>query len=362
MAVSQRERAQRKCREKEALSFPFSTPQASGQVVEVAKGVLWARMPMPMALNHVNVYLLRDDDGWWLIDTGLNSEQSQQAWELIAAQQIDGLPFKALVCTHFHHDHAGLAHWLMERFNLPLYMSYGEYFTMRALASDKAAPIQDDQKGFFARAGMPAPDIDHMFEKLRNYPFNPPCPQAFRRLRENDELSIGGRRWRVIVGGGHSPEHVCLYCAEDKLLIAGDQVLPEISSNVLVSDIQPEADPLKDWLASLDRLDALAPDTLVMPSHGEVFRQLPERLQQLREHHSRQFDLVMALAVRSPGFTAFEAMNCLFPQQLSAMEQLMALGEAIAHLNWLRREGRLIRRQRSDIDNFYPAGTTPTSA
>ncbi|MEQ6889163.1 MBL fold metallo-hydrolase [Halomonas sp. CS7] len=355
MTVSDVQRTHRKRREREALEYPFVTPAALGEVETVAEGVLWARVPMPMSLDHINVYLLRDHDGWWLVDTGLNTARGREVWERLAAERLEGLPFKALICTHFHHDHIGLAHWLMERFGLPLYMSHGEYFSMRALASAQAPPLPEDQRHFYERAGMPADDIDAMFAAFRHFAHSPPHPEAFHRLRDDDRLSIGGRDWRVIIGEGHSPEHVCLYAPEDRLLIAGDQLLPEISSNVMVSNIEPEADPLGGWLASLDRLATLAPDTLVLPSHGPVFRQLPERVRQLQEHHERQFVLIRELAERSPGFTAFDAMCRLFPRALPPTEKLLALGEALAHLALLRRRGELVRRPGRDVDGFYPA-------
>ncbi|CAH1749308.1 Beta-lactamase [Thauera humireducens] len=335
----------------EHIAFPFTPPRPDGELVELAQGVFWARMPMPMQLDHINVYLLRDVDGWFIVDTGLNLPTSRTLWETIVERHFDGLPLKGLICTHFHYDHAGLSAWLTERFDAPLYMTHGEYFTMRTLAGPLPEPLPDSMLTFYLRAGMPRERVEEMFAKLRRDPFMPPQPRAFTRLREGQALHIGGRDWRVVIGEGHSPEHACLYCDSDRLLIAGDQLLPRITSNVLVSDIEPEANPLKLWLDSLDRLATLAPDTLVLPSHERVFRGLLPRVAELHAHHALQFDIVRGHLREAGSATAFETKGKLFPRVLNAVEDMMALGETIAHLSFLRYAGEV--RRVLDDDGLY---------
>ena len=333
------------------LDYPFTAPATDGSVVEVAPGILWARMPMPMALDHINVYLLRGSEGWTLIDTGLNTDAARQCWEHIAATHLQGLPIVRLVCTHMHYDHAGLASWLCERFNIPLYMTHGEYFMMRTLAEPMPDPLPQAQVVFYQRAGMPQERVDRMWKAMRKDPFLPPQPHSFIRLSGGDDIELGGRIWRVVIGEGHSPEHACLYCAEDQILIAGDQLLPRISSNVMVTGIEPEANPLKLWLASLTRLEQLAPGTLVLPSHERVFRGLHARTQELREHHAHQFVLLRAHLTEHASCSAFDAMHCMFPRLRGPVDDMLALGETIAHLSWLRYEGVL--RRVLDDDGVY---------
>ena len=345
------------------LDYPFTAPATDGSVVEVAPGILWARMPMPMGLDHINVYLLQGSEGWTLIDTGLNTELTRERWEHIAATHLQGLPIVRLVCTHMHYDHAGLASWLCERFAIPLYMTHGEYYMMRALADPMPDPLPQAQVEFYQRAGMPQERVDRMWKAMRKDPFLPPQPHSFTRMRGGDELELGGRIWRVVIGEGHSPEHACLYCEEDEILIAGDQLLPRISSNVLVTGIEPEANPLKLWLESLTRLEQLAPGTLVLPSHERVFRGLHARTQELREHHEYQFVLLRAYLTEHASCTSFEAMLCLFPRLRTPVDDMLALGETIAHLSWLRYSGVL--RRVLDEDGIYrfaltdPAAATP---
>ena len=345
------------------LDYPFDAPATDGSVVEIAPGILWARMPMPMALDHINVYLLRGDEGWTLIDTGLNTETARARWEHIAANHLQGLPIVRLVCTHMHYDHAGLASWLCERFNIPLYMTHGEYFMMRVLSEPIPDPLPPSQVLFYQRAGLPPERLENMWNAMRKDPFRAPQPQSFTRLRGGDEIQLGTRQWRVVIGEGHSPEHACLYCEQDQILIAGDQLLPRISSNVLVTSIEPEANPLQLWLDSLSRLEGLAPGTLVLPSHERVFRGLHPRTQELREHHEQQFDMLREYLAEHRACTSFEAMLRLFPRLRGPVDDMLALGETIAHLSWLRYAGVLRRVLDEDgVYRFRLAEQVPTTA
>ena len=320
---------------KVALDYPFKPPLADSSVVEVAPGLLWARMPMPMALDHINVYLLRGQTGWTVIDTGLNTDLARSCWERIVSAHLDGLPIEALICTHFHYDHAGLALWFIERFGVPLYMTLGEFMTMRVMNTPLPEALPPTLLQFYQAAGLSTERTQNMFNELRQDPFIPPFAPAYRRLREGQVLSIGQRHWRIIIGEGHSPEHACLYCEEEGILIAGDQLLPGISSNIMVSDIEPDANPLQCWFDSLDRLENCRADTLVLPSHQKVFRGLHLRTQSLREHHLQQFSLLLQHLEQTPQCTAIEALKVLFPKLRGAVDDMLALGETLAHLSWL---------------------------
>lgn len=352
--------AARRFRSTSALAFPADAPASDSSVVEVAPGVLWARMPMPMALDHINVYLLRGERGWTIIDTGLNTPECRSLWERIAAEHLDGLPVEALVCTHFHHDHAGLAGWISDRFGVPVYMTLAEFLTLRVLGTTLPEPTPPEMVQFYGRSGMPAERVARMMAMLRVDSMVPPRLGAFRRLRGDDEMTIGTRRWQVLIGEGHSPEHACLYCAEDRLLIAGDQLLPRISSNVLVTPSEPDGNPLQLWLDSLDRLEACAADTLVLPSHQAVFRGLPARVQELRDHHRHQFDTLRVFIAEFGRCSAFEAMLHVFPKLRHPMDDMLALGETIAHLAWLRNQGDLVRTL--DDDGVVRYAAVPVAA
>lgn len=312
---------------------------------------------MPMPLDHINIYLLRDHDGWVVVDTGLNTAATRDMWELVARDTLQGLPIKAILCTHFHYDHAGLAYWLMERFQVPLYMTYGEYYMMRATYVALPKVMQPEFGIFLTRTGLPEEKIRHIYTTLSNDAFVSSSAQSFRRLQGGQILRIGERSWRVVIGAGHSPEHACLYCEDEQILISGDQLLPRISSNVLVTSVEPEGNPLQHWFDSLDRLDGLAPQTLILPSHQRVFRGLRTRVKELREHHAQQLDQLRAFITEAESCSAFEAMNILFPVLRGAVDKFLALGETIAHLSWLRFAGDIQRiTDQGGIHRFSIAG------
>lgn len=342
------------------LEFPVAPPRTDGALTEVAPGVLWMRIRMPIALDHINVWLLRGDDGWTIVDTGLPTDETRALWERVITQNLDGAPVEAVVCTHFHYDHAGLASWLGERFKAPLYMSLGEFLMMRMFARVTEIVPQPEERRFFAQAGMPAERATRVFAALGSDPFLPPRLDQFRRLRAGDVLTIGPRRWKVIIGEGHSPEHVCLYSGQDGLLIGGDQLLPGITSNVMVNAFEPDGNPLALWLESLDRLERCRDDTLVLPSHQKVFRGAQVRVQQLRDHHRQQLETLQRRLAEQGECTAYEAMLALYPHLRGAANDLMALGETTAHLSWLRHRGLIGRRL--DPDDIFRYNVTKAAA
>ncbi|WP_245673312.1 MBL fold metallo-hydrolase [Endozoicomonas ascidiicola] len=325
----------RKVREREALEYPHTAPEADGSVVQLADGLLWARMPMSGSLSHINVYLLEDHDGWWIVDTGLCSQEISNLWLKIAESVFSEKPLKAVICTHFHYDHAGQARWLSEHFKVPVYMTHGEYFTMRVFFSRHQELGGPDQYRYYQKAGLEDSLIKDIFRVCSEDPFIIDGPSSFIRLSEGQTLNIGDRAWQIVIGNGHSPEHACLYSEQDKLLIAGDQLLPTISSNVLVTDIEPFGNPLACWMDSLDRLDGLHRETLALPAHGLVFRNIHERTAQLRNHHVRQLDIIRKKMLRVTSATTYQVMGWLFRRQLSPMDQILAVGETLAHINWL---------------------------
>ena len=253
----------------------------------VADGVFWLRMPLPFSLDHVNLWILDDGDGWAIVDTGLNTAAGRATWETVFAGPLGGRPVRRVIVTHYHPDHLGLAGWLCARWNVPLEISRTEYLMGRTLTLDVRDAPPAEAVDFYRRAGWPDDWLAAFagrdwsgFSKIVS-----PLPAGFKRLQVGDVLTIGGRPWRIVVGSGHSPEHVCLVCDAAGLMIAGDQVLPRITSNVSVYPTEPAADPLADWLDSIEHLRGIDPHIRVLPSHGEPFDGLHTRLDQLRDDH-----------------------------------------------------------------------------
>lgn len=336
------------------LHYPLGTAlPAAGQALEVLPGLRWVRMGLPFALDHINLWLLRDTlegrPGWTIVDCGIHSETTQAHWEQIFAQHLDGLPVLRVIATHFHPDHLGLAHWLTERWGCRLWMSATDYHLGRMASSSTVGMGGETAAAFFGSHGLSDPDsLAKIRARASYYPgMVPQVPAAFRRLMDGMTLRIGEHDWSCLVGHGHSPEHMSLHSASLGVLISGDMLLPRISTNVSVVDVEPEADPLALYLASLARLAPLPADTLVLPSHGLPFKGLRERVDQLQEHHQQRLAEVLAACQAKPCHAA-ELLEMMFKRKLDLHQTTFAMGEAVAHLNRLWLAGQLQRVRGED--------------
>jgi glyoxylase-like metal-dependent hydrolase (beta-lactamase superfamily II) len=301
-------------------------------------------MPLPMSLNHINLWALEEDDGWTLVDTGMQTPQIAAAWEEVIAQRMAGKPVKRVVCTHMHPDHVGMAGWLTRRFDCPLWMTRLEYVTCRMLVADTGREAPADALRFYKASGWQASDLEYYKSRFGSFgKLVYALPDSYRRVSHGERLMIGGHLWLAVVGRGHSPEHLCLYSPERRLLISGDQVLPKITSNVSVFPTEPEADPLTDWLESLAEVRQAVPDdVLVLPAHNEPFYGLHARIGQLLQGHERSLERLHA-ALATPQ-TAADVFGLLFRRPVTGGLLQMATGESVAHLNCLIRRGQATRR------------------
>ena len=330
------------------LDYPFGdTVAAIGAVQAVAPGIGWLRMPLPFALDHINLWLLGDAadgrSGWSAVDCGVATEPTRAAWEQVFAGAMQGLPLLRVIATHSHPDHIGLSDWLCRRFDAPLWITTGEYGFARMLSA--ALPGVDGTAAIphFRRHGLVAEAALEQMQTRRSYfpTLVPAVPESYHRMQDGQQIAIGAHHWRVITGFGHSPEHAALYCEALGVLIAGDMVLPRISTNVSVFAVEPEGNPLQQYLDSLAKFDALPIDTLVLPSHGRPFRGLHTRIAQLRDHHrARLAEVVEACAVPR---SAMDIVPIMFLRELDAHQLTFALGEALAHLHTLWVDG-VVRR------------------
>ncbi|WP_052388792.1 MBL fold metallo-hydrolase [Belnapia moabensis] len=313
-----------------------------GEIRTIQPGLLRARMPLPFAPGHVNIWFLEHEGGWLAIDTAIASRTTRGHWDQLLAQPaLGGRPLTALLVTHFHPDHIGLAGWLCERFGILPMMTRIEWLMARALWYDSGPDMMAQQIEHYARAGCPPEFI--AFVEGRGALYQRAVgelPRSFHALKDGRSTTIGGTEWRVQTGAGHAPDMATLYSPERGILISADQILPRISPYVGLHPGEPAADPLGDFLGSNDRFRALPEDTLVLPSHGEPFTTLHRRLDMLAAHHAERLD-ALAEACREP-LTAYEAAQFLFPRAAQEIGQVsFTVGETLAHLRRLERQGRL---------------------
>lgn len=331
-----------------AYENPWAEAPAPGEMTAVAPGVLWARLPLRLAIDHVNVWALRDGEGWTIVDTGMHAPATEEAWEGLFAGPLEGRPVIRVIVTHLHPDHVGMAGWLTKRFECELWMTELEYLAARDATVRRDEVFQSAFRGFFRAAGFTRDEVAQLQNSFASFGrYYHPLPEDYRRIRDGEQITIGEHEWSVIIGSGHSPEHACLLNPSLGLLISGDQVLQRISSNVSVIPNQPAANPLQNWLDSLDKLrSTVKDDVLVLPSHDVPFRGLYRRLQELRAHH--QVALARLRDALDKPRCAAELFEVMFGRKIPARLTYLATGETQSHLNYLLAAGLISRHVDGD--------------
>ena len=330
------------------VRYEFDDRPEHGHIQSIAAGVDWLRMPLPFMLGHINLWLLRDHGGVAIVDTGINSKTSRGVWEAALADHNGGAVTRVIV-THLHPDHIGCAGWLTREHDVELWMTREEYLLCRILVADTGRHAPEAGVRFYKAAGFPEVALlryQEMFGMFGKYVAE--LPESYRRMQDCEHLAIDGADWEIIVGRGHSPEHACLYNAEQNIVIAGDQILPTISSNVSVHPTEPHANPLKDWIDSLTALkERLPEDVLVLPAHGKPFRGAHDRLDELIEEHETGLSKLYDLC-KEPQ-RAVDVFPALFKSKITDGNLIMATGESIAHLNYLVAAGSLGMELENDV-------------
>jgi glyoxylase-like metal-dependent hydrolase (beta-lactamase superfamily II) len=335
----------------DSVRYEFDEHPDIGETMQIAPGLFWLRMYLPFSLSHINLWLLEDGDGWSIVETGVNIDECRDIWTKTLNGRMKDRPLRRVIVTHLHPDHIGCAGWLTDQFDAPLWMTRDEYLLSRILVADTGRAAPDEGDRFYTAAGF-EPDQMEFYHRIFGMfgKYVAELPESYHRLREGDTVEIGDHSWEIIVGKGHSPEHACLYCAKLNMLISGDQLLPTISSNVSVFPTEPEANPLADWLDSLQKLkDRVPADVLVLPAHGKPFRGAHERLDALVAEHLECLEKLQAHCTEPK--RAVDVFATLFKSRIDNRNLIMATGESIAHFNYLLNKGRIgVERDQQGVD------------
>lgn len=320
------------------------TIPAPGEAIEVADRILWFRLPLPMKLDHVNIYALDDGDSWTIVDTGFQSDASYEAWETALNGPLKGKPVKRVVVTHHHPDHIGLAGWFKAEHGAEIYTTRTAWLQARLMVAEDSDAAFEAQVQHMTRAGAPEEMIE-LSRKRRGFfsGFVHPLTPGFKRIKEGDRITMGGRAWRVFIGNGHAPEHATFWSADGELVLAGDQILPKISPNLGVYAAEPDADPVGEWIEACERFSTYArEDHLVLPGHNRPFTGLPKRLDMLIDnHHGALKRMRKYLAYWRSAVDCFDTM---YKRSIHKNEFGLAMVEAIAHLNHLFDTGEADKR------------------
>lgn len=337
----------------QGIRAEFDGRPGNGETMAVADGVSWLRMPLPFRLAHINLWLLRDGRDCVIVDTGMGVDVCRETWDSVFAGELNNASVSSVVVTHMHPDHAGCAGWLIDRLDCDFWMTREEYLMCRVLLTDTNEDVPEPALRFYHAAGFTAEQLETykahfgMFGK-----FVPDMPRSYRRLRDRERPAFGGGAWEILIGRGHSPEHACLFDAERNVLIAGDQLLPTISPNVSVWPTEPRANPLADFLDSLDTLEARLPeDVLVLPAHGTPFRGAHARLEALRKEHRDKLDVLLDNG--SDARRAVDTFRDLFGRPIDDRNRVMATGEALAHLHYLVENGDMVAETDDDHVTWF---------
>jgi glyoxylase-like metal-dependent hydrolase (beta-lactamase superfamily II) len=334
-----------------SVRYVFDNKPATGEAMPVVPGIHWLRLPLPFDLNHINVWLLQDGTDWTIVDTGIASDESKDAWRQVFNGVMAGRRASQVIATHLHPDHIGCAGWLTRKFDADLHMTREEYMLARVLVADTGKPAPEEGVRFYRAAGFPEDELEAYRKRFGFFGrLVSRLPESYLRLHENDVLHIGKNRWRVLIGRGHSPEHACLLCEDANLLIAGDQVLPTISANVSVWPTEPEANPLRYWLRSLAHIKSQIPaDVVVLPAHGKPFQGAHERIEAIIDEHRSRLDDLREFCEEP--CRAIDTFAVLYKRRVPGSHTMMATGEAIAHLHYLIAEGEVnVERDEVGVD------------
>ncbi|MDC1310932.1 MBL fold metallo-hydrolase [Burkholderiales bacterium] len=327
-----------------SLAFPFSTPPKIGAPISINKKIHWCRHQLPFALDHINTWLLEDEGRTVIVDTGIADKLSQDGWNKTLNSEQHSSEISKIIVTHLHPDHIGNAGWLNIQTNASVWMTQAEFLTAQAIFEKNPSHVTSAIDALFRRHGLPANDSMSVAKKGDHYEkLVGSLPTSFIKITDGDQLKIGGNFWRAIIGSGHSPEHLSLYCEEENVLIAGDMLLPRISTNVAVWPHSPDGNPLEEFLTSIDAFQKLPADVLILPSHGLPFVGAHHRVKELQDHHEERLNKILAIC--SEPQNAFQILPTLFERELDAYQLFFAMGESIAHLNYLWWAGEVSRQE-----------------
>lgn len=323
----------------------------TGELYEIADGIHWVRMPLPYQLDHINLWLIEEEDGWTLIDSGINDPGTMEIWRDIFGRILKDKKLNRLICTHGHPDHMGLAGWICREWDAEFISSFGEWAWGRILSLGGTNEPEVYSK-FYRRAGCTDQQVDyishHVLSVKELYTL---VPQSFHHIREDEMIEIGGNQWRVIIGRGHSFEHVCLYCESLDVLIAGDQILPKITPNILLHGHDAKSDPLREFIDSIEKFRTLPDSVKVLPSHNRPFTGIHIRLDEYDDHHVERLDDTYRACIG--GATGLEVANKIFDRELDRHQLFFALGETLSHLRMLETDGRITRSQNTAGADIY---------
>ena len=247
------------------------------------------RLKMPFNLKHINCYAIKGPKGWDIVDAGHNTNDNKKIWQMFMKQyQISKSEVRSIYITHHHRDHFGLANWLQQITGAPVYVSPEEVESIsRSLHHSEQWVMALAE--MYRKHGTPPDLAAWLSEEISQIVEYNDCLPQISLIENGDIVQLGQYNFRVLQTPGHSDGHISLYNEQQGMMFTGDHLLPDIST---IIGWWPGAhpDPLNDYLKSLQVIkDLFCP--ILLPGHGNLFTNMPERIEQLNTHHTEMVNV-----------------------------------------------------------------------
>lgn len=320
-------------------------------VEELLPNLYRMEIPLPKSpLKALNSYLIKARGRFLIIDTGMNRDECRRAMLSDLAKLGVDLKRTDFFITHIHTDHCGLVA------NLATDTST-VYFNQKEASASSFYEYWQAMKGHYRSGGFPEEELEKSLKYHPGYRYESEGRVDFSILKEGDTIEIGDYCFRCIETPGHSPGHMCLYEADKKILISGDHILLDITPNI--SLWAEDGNPLREYLASLDKVYALEVD-LVLPGHRSIATDHRKRITELKHHHRARLSEILAI-LESGEKNAFQISSRvrwnldyssweLFP----SIQKWFAVGETLSHLKYLEEDGLVRTRMKGHQTVFSP--------
>lgn len=332
--------------------FPIIPPK-EGSMVALADDLHWMRFALPFRLNHINLYAFDTEDGWLLLDCGINSQTIAKQWADMLVGPLAHRPICGIIVSHYHADHIGYAGALAKITGAPVYMGAVEYEQANWSLSQSEKDAGLIMANSYIRFGMSDKVVKRVKEGGNYYrKLSGELPEIII-IDENHKFYTKAGCWVPRFDTGHSPGHMSLSDFDRKLHICVDFLLPRISPNISVSLRSIEVDMLGHYYDYLNQMLCLEYEWLVIPGHDWPYLGGGIRAAELIEHHNSRLQLLRDAAQISEHFSTSGAMEALFSFALTDHELFFACCEARAHLNHLVACEEMKMEELDGVDYFH---------
>lgn len=306
-------------------------------------GIDIVRLRLPFRLDHVNCLLAEGENGWSIIDTGLNDRRTRATWKDVFAKK----ELTNIYVSHYHPDHFGYAGQLQQETNATVFMTEEDEFSAKTVWEKSFIQVIREN---YAMYGVPDGTANEMTENTEGFlKVITPYPNVTKHMTEGDKIVFGKEEYEIIQAPGHADGLVVFYNEAKNVLLSTDHILPDITPNVSYwfHGLENPLQAYKDSLVKIKKLNV----EFVIPSHGEPFFDANGRIDEILRHHDERIEFVLDQVDKET--TAYLMSENLFTFEMDTHEKRFALGESIAHLEYLVVKGYMKKELSDGIWTYY---------